>query len=356
MPSLERDHAVPVGLHMPPRDHVETLPGQRQQRRTVLGEQATFLRVLAVMRFRGQLQAPVRQPGAEVLQAPYARPGHEQLAPHHADLGLHRALLMTGIRVAERTIEPVMRLEGLEQVRQARLALPVPLMAHAGGVIEHDPLRHTAQPLEQVAQRQARALSVLARHQLHQTDVRIREIKHEMMHPLHHAAQQHVDLAEIGLRLAWMPYQIHERLITLRRELTPEPRHRPRHRGQGDLRAMLVPQPLPDPGRGMPLLAPVRAILREPLLDHGQIRVRPPTRAAFSPTARPTDPPSRGTYAPSAPPACVFRAIDATDSPFRRKRRIDCTWGMLIIILSGPFWRRYKHHPVKTIPWSACSA
>lgn len=46
MPSLERDHAVPVGLHMPPRDHVETLPGQRQQRRTVLGEQATFLRVV----------------------------------------------------------------------------------------------------------------------------------------------------------------------------------------------------------------------------------------------------------------------------------------------------------------------
>ena len=33
----------------------------------------------------------------------------------YADLGLHRALLMTGIRVAERTIEPVMRLEGLEQ-------------------------------------------------------------------------------------------------------------------------------------------------------------------------------------------------------------------------------------------------
>ena len=62
---------------------VETLPGQRRQRRTVLGEQATFLRVLAAVRFRGQLQAPVRQPGAEVLQAPYARPGHEQLAPHH---------------------------------------------------------------------------------------------------------------------------------------------------------------------------------------------------------------------------------------------------------------------------------
>lgn len=146
-------------------------------------------------------------------------------------------------------------------------------MAHAGGVIEHDPLRHTAQPLEQVARRQARAPSVLARHQPHQTDVRIREIKHEMMHPPHHAAQQHVDLAEIGPRPARMPYQAHERLITLRREPAPEPRHRPRHRGQGDLRAMPVPRPLPDPGRGMPPLAPVRAILREPLPDHGQIRV-----------------------------------------------------------------------------------
>ena len=62
---------------------VETLPGQRQQRRTVLGERATFLRVLAAVRFRGQFQAPVRQPGVKVLQAPYARPGHEQLAPHH---------------------------------------------------------------------------------------------------------------------------------------------------------------------------------------------------------------------------------------------------------------------------------
>lgn len=355
MPSLERDHAVPVGLHMPPRDHVETLPGQRQQRRTVLGEQATFLRVLAVMRFRGQLQAPVRQPGVKVLQAPYARPGHEQLAPHHADLGLHRALLMTGIRVAERTIEPVMRLEGLEQVRQARLALPVPLMAHAGGVIEHDPLRHTAQPLEQVAQRQARALSVLARHQLHQTDVRIREIKHEMMHPLHHAAQQHVDLAEIGLRLAWMPYQIHERLITLRRELTPEPRHRPRHRGQGDLRAMLVPQPAP---RSWSRYAAACASSRDPpratarsradTVDHRRARLshrRHADRSSFARYLR-----TVGSL------TCVFRAIDATDSPFRRKRRIDCTWGMLIIILSGPFWRRYKHHPVKTIPWSACSA
>ena len=128
-------------------------------------------------------------------------------------------------------------------------------MAHAGGVIEHDPLRHTAQPLEQVAQRQARALSVPARHRLHQTDVRIRETRHEMMHPLHHAAQQHVDLAEIGLRLARVPYQVHERLVTLRREPAPGPRHRPRHRGQGDHHAMPAP-----PDRSQILVAVCRCL------------------------------------------------------------------------------------------------
>jgi hypothetical protein len=120
--------------------------------------------------------------------------------------------------------------------------------------------------------------------------------------------------------------------------------------------------PCSSPDRSQILVAVCRCLrqfARSPAshcCDRGQIRVRPPTRAASSPTARPTDPPSPGTCAPSAPPACVFRAIDATDSPFRHKRRIDCTWGVPVIILPGPFWWRYKHHPVKTNTWSACSA
>ena len=165
------------------------------------------------------------------------------------------------------------------------------------------------------------------------------------------------DTVQINLtKYTRMPHEVHESLVALGREPAPGPRHRPRHRGQGDLRAMFVPRPLPDPGRGMPLLAPVRAILREPLLRPRADTGLSPTHAAFSPTARPTDPPSPGTCAPSAPPACVFRAIDATDSPFRRKRRIDCTWGMPAIILPGPFRWRYKHHPVKTMTRSACPA
>ncbi|KFJ02245.1 hypothetical protein THER5_1872 [Bifidobacterium thermacidophilum subsp. thermacidophilum] len=49
---------------------------------------------------------------------------------------------------------------------------------------------------------------------------------------------------------------------------------------------MLVPRPLPDPGRSMPLLAPVRTIPREPLL-------RP--RADTGPTANARGLPDAGT-------------------------------------------------------------
>ena len=127
----------------------------------------------------------------------------------------------------------------------------MPLMAHAGGVIEHDPLRHTAQPLEQVAQRRARALSVLARHQLHQTDVRIREIKHEMMI----RCTTPRNSTSTSPKSACASPGCHTRSMnasSLRRELTPEPRHRPRHRGQGDSPPYVVPQPPQIPGRGMP--------------------------------------------------------------------------------------------------------
>lgn len=49
----------------------------------------------------------------------------------------------------------------------------------------------------------------------------------------------------------------------------------------------------------------------------------------------------------------VFRAIGATGSSSRHKRWTDHTWGTLIIILLDPFWRRYRHYPVRTISWSA---
>ena len=265
------------------------------------------------MRFRGQLGHRSGSPALKFSGLHTLGRGTNSLRRTMPTLDSTAPFSRPEYGLPERTIQTRNAHGRLEQVRQARLALPVPALWPAGDRTRSAPAHRPA--TRTGCATRARALSVLARHQLHQTDVRIREIKHEMMHPLHHAAQQHVDLAEIGLRLARMPYQIHERLITLRRELTPEPRHRrvtvdgrpPRH-ARPSSRSQIH-------GRGMPLLAPVRAILREPLLDHGRDAGRSPTRAAFSPTARPTDPPSRNYLRTVGSLTCVFRAIDATDSP-----------------------------------------
>lgn len=226
-------------------------------------EQVRLATSLAVVVLVAQREAPLEQPGVERRHAPHARHRHEQLAAHRADPGLHAALLVARVRVAEHVFEPVMRLERLEQARQPHpLEHPAP---HARGVIEHDPRRHAAQPLEDVAKRLARALSVLPGHQLARADVRIREIQHEMTHARHLAPEPDVDLAEIGLRLARMPHQVEVAGLALRGELAPQLRDLPRHGRQRHLRPVLVTQTLPYPGRGMPLLAPRAAILREPL-------------------------------------------------------------------------------------------
>ena len=272
MPAVERDHAVLVGPHALPRDHVETFPGQGKQGPAVLREQDGLLLVLGVVGLPAELQAPVRQSGVEVLQVPHGRPGHEQLAPDHADLRLDRALLVSGVRRAQGALEPVVRLERLEQAGPADAA-PAGPASHASGVVEHDAFGHAAEPFEQVQRRLARALRVLAGHELGQTDVRVREVQHEVAHALGRAPVKHVDLAEIGLGLARMPHQVHERAARLHGRLAPEPGHGPGHGRQRHLGAVLVAQPLPYPGRGVTLLAPAGAVLGEPLPDQRQIRV-----------------------------------------------------------------------------------
>lgn len=193
VPALDGDDPVLVGLHAFPRDHVEARLRQRQQRLAVLGKQVRLATSLAVVVLVAQREAPFKQPDIKRRHAPHARHRHEQLAAHRADPGLHAALLVARVRVAEHVLEPVMRLERLEQARQPHpLEHPAP---HARGVIEHDPRRHAAQPLEDVAKRLARALSVLPGHKLARADVRIREIQHEMTHTRHLAPEPDVDPA-----------------------------------------------------------------------------------------------------------------------------------------------------------------
>ena len=144
--ALDGDVSVFVGLHPRPRDHVERLGGQGQQRLSVLVEQAGLALALPVVVLVPQFEAAAGKAQVEAVEAPYAGHRHEQPAAHGPDPGLDRALLVSRVRVAERVLEPVVRLERLEQAGQAD---PVePFASDAGGVVIHDAFGHPAQPFE----------------------------------------------------------------------------------------------------------------------------------------------------------------------------------------------------------------
>ena len=49
-----------------------------------------------------------------------------------------------------------------------------------------------------------------------------------------------------------------------------------------------------------------------------------------------------------------LRAIEAMDSPFLRRERIDCIWGMLIIAFPDLSRMELEAHQAKAHGWSAC--
>ena len=200
-------------------------------------------------------------------------------------------------------------------------------MAHAGGVIEHDPLRHTAQPL---AQRQARALRPAST-----APDRRSNTGNQARNDARCTTPR--NSTSTSPKSACAPPGCHTRSMNA-------PSRPPRTHASCATARVTVDRETsapcsslnrsPDPGRGMP--PPVRAILREPLLDHGQIRVDH-RRARLSHRRHGRQILLReAIYAPSGSLTCPRDRRDGF--PFRRKRRIDCT----CIILSGPFWREIQ--------------
>ena len=93
-----------------------------------------------------QSEAAAGQAQVEAVEVPYAGHRHERPAAHGPDPGLDAALLVSRVRVAERVLEPVVRLERLEQAGQAD---PVkPFASDAGGVVIHDAFGRPAQSFE----------------------------------------------------------------------------------------------------------------------------------------------------------------------------------------------------------------
>ena len=201
----------------------------------------------------GVRAAAIEQSSVELPQVVERRHGREQMPPHPARLALDIALLVAGAGVGERRLEPVVGPHSGEELRLGRLVAAA--APGAGGVVEHYAVGDAPDVPEGVFEALADALRRHAGEQLAEPHVGERGAGCEEVHARARAAEQHVDVAEVGLGPAGRPHQLHIGHVRgphLRLPLTDVPLHCAVAALVGRLRR----QPLPDPLGSMALLAP----------------------------------------------------------------------------------------------------
>lgn len=158
--------------------------GRRQQRERlpVLPEQLELGRAEPVVALAlAQVEAVLEQPLVERGDVVEGRNGHEEVPPVAADLVLHIALLVARIGIGEGVVEPVVRREAAEELRDPDRLPDAP--ADLGGVVEDGPAGHAAYELEDAAQPLADALGRLAPEDLGEPHVGVRERDGQVLAP-----------------------------------------------------------------------------------------------------------------------------------------------------------------------------
>lgn len=102
-----------------------------------------------------------------------SRDGDEEIGADIADLALYVALLVGSIRIAELHPATVMRAEAPEQLRLMHLAADPP--ANAGGIVEDQERRDTANVLKDVPQALADTFRRLATEYLREAVIAVRK-------------------------------------------------------------------------------------------------------------------------------------------------------------------------------------
>ena len=266
-PLADRDLALLVGGARDVGDAAEGLGRQPEHRQPVGLEEIELALALYPVGLVGHGEAALEQPAVEGAGVPQLGDGDEEVAAHAAHLVLDAALLVARAGVAEPEAEAVAGAAGGEQ--RGRPDPAADAAADAGRVVEDDLGRHAADVLEDVAQGLADALRRLAREDLGQPDVGVRERHHEEAqrgpHPPH---------IEVGLRLAGAPDEVEVLGFgRLRRAAGPNLPDAPLHGADGDVGAALGDEPVVDALCGMALLASAAHVVVEPGLDQGPVRV-----------------------------------------------------------------------------------
>ncbi len=271
VPAVDRDVAALVdrGAHDVPHAR-ERLGGQRGHGRAVSLEQLAPRRALVVVRCSCGGVAAAQEPGVERRDVVDRGDRREQVLAAPVDLALDVALLVAGAGVGVRRLEAVVGPHPREQLGLGHLR-PAPAPG-SGRVVEDDPRGHAADVLEDVAQPLADALAGLAGEQLAEGHVREGEAQHEQVHPDGRPGDLDVDVAEIGLRLAGAPDELHV-LGAAGRDLGPAPAHVVLHSPVAALVGRLLHEPLVYPPRAVALLAPDARVVVEDRVDEGLVGV-----------------------------------------------------------------------------------
>ena len=224
------------------------------------------------------LQAVRHQPIVQSLQIGHLRDRHEELAPRRLHQGLDLALVVALAGPAEAVAEQVVRLQMRERPRA--LAFPVaqdPRHRKSGVVIE-DRARNPAEEGEGADMAVQERLRRLPRIGLHEPHVAMRQDQAEEGDLLAKAPDLDHRLAEVDLGMARRMMKRNEglaRRLPLRPDVVLHDRVAARE-------PVLVPKPLEDPMRRVPLLArhirgPVR--LKDRVDDAGEaFQLRAPHR------------------------------------------------------------------------------
>ena len=241
-----------------------------------IGEQRRRLR--ALLQRVETLQAARQKPLVQNIQIGHLRDRHHELAPRRLHQGLDLALVVALAGPAEAVAEQVVRLQMRERPRA--LAFPVaedPRHRKSGVVIE-DRARNPAEKGEGADMAVQKRLGRLPRVGLHEPDVGMRQDQAEEGDLLAKASDLDYRLAEVDLGMARRMVQRNE---SLARRLPAGP-HVVLHDRVAAREPVLVPQPLKDPIRRVPLLArhirgPVR--LKDRVDDAGEaFQLRSPDR------------------------------------------------------------------------------
>ena len=214
------------------------------------------------------------QPGVQLGKALDARDWDEVASAKPSDLALDAALLMRSLQADPRELrlEQVVRAQRDEPIAlHATAALQDLLHRRAQIVVAHQ-CRHAAEELERVGVALQERLLRLAPKRRRERRARVTEPQLEQV-DLHELPVDHRPrLAPIDLALhAGLVMLRHERLTDIA-QLTPARTHVPADLTLRHDRALLLNQALPDPPRGMPLLARRIPISLKPRIDQRAIR------------------------------------------------------------------------------------